>query len=177
MRALSAAAAVDVMKRSGFAVEVERMLKMKVNSPLAATVGAILLLKGNRLDLMHDWTRNLANWFPALADGVVLWTEQCRRKAGGSLDAGQIGWFVDTLSGRSLPFTTDCFGLAVDILRDIKRGRLAADKATLEQADILDRRFDAAMPYFRDAGLFCPAISVATPPGLANGSAHQKLPR
>jgi hypothetical protein len=39
----------------------ERMVYEKLDSPLAATVAALILLRANRLDLLHDWLRNLAN--------------------------------------------------------------------------------------------------------------------
>jgi hypothetical protein len=105
---------------------------------------------------MHDWARNLANWFPAIPDGVVLWTEQCRRMAARTpLDSQLIPWFVRELSRRSLPFTTDGFGLAADLVNDVVRGRLKSDDATRTVARALANRLDAAAPYFRDIGLFC----------------------
>ncbi|MGO8503796.1 caspase family protein [Rhizobium leguminosarum] len=156
MRALSATEAAKQMRRRGFAADVERMLEYKMDSPLAATVGAMILLKANRLDLMHDWTRNLANWFPTLSDGVVLWVEQCRRTAmNGKLDERLLEWFVEEMSTRSLPSTADCFGIAADLLLDIQRGRLRVEKKTSRKAAAIAERFDAVMPYFRETGLFC----------------------
>ncbi|HEY8130078.1 MAG TPA: hypothetical protein VIF39_15430 [Hyphomicrobium sp.] len=77
----------------------EEALRLKLRAPLAATVATVLLLKGNQLDRMHDWARNLANWFPTIPDGVVLWTEQCRRMAAQKpLDPSLIAWFVSELS-------------------------------------------------------------------------------
>jgi hypothetical protein len=134
----------------------EETLMHKVRAPLGAAVAAVLLLKGNQFDRMHDWARNLANWFPTLPDGVVLWTEQCRRMAAGTpLDPELIPWFVRELSRRSLPFTAYGFGLAADLVSDIIRGRLKTDDATCAIARELGNRLDAAAPYFRDIGLFC----------------------
>ena len=116
----------------------------------------MLLLKGNQFDRMHDWARNLANWFPTIPDGVVLWTEQCRCMAARTpLDPELIPWFVGELSRRSLPFTADGFGLAADLVSDIVRGRLKTDDATRTVARALANRLDAAAPYFRYTGLFC----------------------
>lgn len=134
----------------------EDTLRLKVRAPLAAAVATVLLLKGNQFHRMHDWARNLANWFPTIPDGVVLWTEQCRRVAAGSpLHPDLVSWFVRELSQRSLPFTADGFGLASDLVNNIVRGRLEADDATRTVAGALARRLDAAAPYFRDTGLFC----------------------
>ncbi|WP_141103982.1 caspase family protein [Rhizobium sp. R634] len=134
----------------------EEALRLKLRSPLAATVATVLLLKGNQFERMYDWARNLANWFPAMPDSVVLWTEQCRRMtAGRALDPELIPWFVRELSRRSLPFTADGFGLAIDLVSDVVRGRLGTDEATRSAARALANRLEAAALYFRDTGLFC----------------------
>jgi hypothetical protein len=134
----------------------EAALKYKLRAPLGAMVASVLLLKGNQFELMHDWARNVGNWFPAIPDGVVVWTEQCRRMATGRpLPPDLIPWFVNKLSGRSLPFTADGFGIACDLVTDIVRGRLQTDDATRATAQALAARIDAAAPYFRETGLFC----------------------
>jgi hypothetical protein len=86
------------------------------------------------------------------------------------------------LSRRSLPFTADGFGLAIDLLSDILRGRLATDEATRAAARALADRLDAAAPYFRDTGLFCtfagfpaewdPALTLG-PPALGSIANHE----
>ena len=43
-----------------------------MSDPFAATLGAYLLLRLRRFDLLHDWTRNLADRFPQIADGSVI---------------------------------------------------------------------------------------------------------
>lgn len=50
----------------------QELLREKVEDPFGAAVGAYLLLRIRRYDLMHDWTANLANWYPQLADGAVI---------------------------------------------------------------------------------------------------------
>jgi hypothetical protein len=57
--------------------ESERALADKVDSPLGAAVAALVLLKANHFELMHDWARNVENWFPWIPDSVIVWTEQC----------------------------------------------------------------------------------------------------
>jgi hypothetical protein len=163
MRARDPLAAAQRVIVSGTATELgsafkdgEKALAEKLGAPLAAAVAGVLLLKGNRFDLMHDWARNVGNWFPTIPDGVVVWTEQCRRIAAGQpLPPDLLPWFVHELSHRSLPFTADGFGLAADLVTDIVRGRLRTDAATRDAARALGARIDAALPYFRDTGLFC----------------------
>lgn len=47
-----------------------------MENPYAATVGAYLLLRLERFDLMRDWAHNLATGFPFLSDGCVIWAWQ-----------------------------------------------------------------------------------------------------
>jgi hypothetical protein len=161
-RAVGASDAAKLISKARVLAQMEEIsrrgkeaLAEKFASPVGATAGAVLLLKANRLDLMHDWTRNLANWFPWLPDGVVFWTEQCHREGHGSFRDDVIPWFVRELSARSLPFTCDGLGLAANLLSDIERERIAADPLTRSAAAHVKERVDAAMFYFRDDGLFC----------------------
>ncbi|MGQ0682032.1 caspase family protein [Bradyrhizobium sp.] len=134
----------------------ELVLSQKSLSPMGAAVASVLLLKGNRFSMMHDWTRNVANWFKWIPDGIVLWTEQCRRMARGApLERDLIPWFVRELSQRSLPFTADAMGFAANITDDILQGRIKTDAATRQTAERLAARIDAVTPYFRDDGMFC----------------------
>ncbi len=59
-----------------WAESAERMLMAKMADPWAATVGAYLLFRLGRFDLMHDWARNLANGFTEIPDGCILWAMQ-----------------------------------------------------------------------------------------------------
>lgn len=128
----------------------------KLRSPLAATTALVLLLKSNQFERMHDWARNLANWFPSMPDGVVIWTEQCRRMARGKPPSPDLlTWFVQELSRRGLPFTSDGFDIATDLLKNIVRGRWPVDEATRRTADSLSKRLRRVSPYFRDTGFFC----------------------
>lgn len=134
----------------------ELVLSKKSLSPMGAAVASVLLLKGNQLGAMGDWTRNVANWFTWIPDGVVLWTEQSRRMARGkALAPSLIPWFVREMSRRSLPFTADAMGFAADIVDDVRQGRIRTDGATQQAAAGLGKRIDVAMPYFRDDGMFC----------------------
>jgi hypothetical protein len=55
-----------------WAGKAEDLLKDKMEDPFAAAIGAYLLLRMRRIDLLHDWTRHLMNSFPKIPDGVVI---------------------------------------------------------------------------------------------------------
>ncbi|HKH44902.1 MAG TPA: hypothetical protein VKM72_09605 [Thermoanaerobaculia bacterium] len=55
-----------------WAEHAEDLLEAKMGDPFAATIGAYLLLRLRRFDLMHDWTRNLADRFSDIVDGAVI---------------------------------------------------------------------------------------------------------
>jgi hypothetical protein len=89
----------------------ERLLFDKCESPLAATVAALLLLRSRRLDLMHDWLGNLANWFPDRPDGWVIWVEHLlRTKRDEGLDLAIDGFL--NLEHLPLPLTAEALGHA-----------------------------------------------------------------
>lgn len=52
--------------------EAEQMLHDKVADPIAAIVAGYFLLRAGRIDRLHEWTSNLANWFPWIPDGAVI---------------------------------------------------------------------------------------------------------
>ena len=56
--------------------EAQDMLMSKMADPYAAAVGGYLLLKLKRFDKMRDWARNLAEYFPFLSDGSIIWATQ-----------------------------------------------------------------------------------------------------
>lgn len=63
----------------------EMTLREKRRSPVAAAIAASTLLRSNHLSELHDWPRNLANWFEWLPDGNVLWAETLIRRKNGAL--------------------------------------------------------------------------------------------
>ncbi|HSJ94390.1 MAG TPA: hypothetical protein VK896_10185 [Gaiellaceae bacterium] len=52
--------------------DAELLLQAKMADPFGAAVGGYALLRLGRLDALHDWSLNLANWFPWLPDGAVI---------------------------------------------------------------------------------------------------------
>jgi len=54
------------------AVSAETLLASKEANPLAATIGALALLRLRESERLHNWPYNLAEWFPWLPDGAMI---------------------------------------------------------------------------------------------------------
>jgi Caspase domain len=78
-------AAAD-LARAGKAADrlrvLERALRRKEGSPVAAAIGAALLLRAGAIKRLADWPKNLSDWFPWLPDGPILWAETLLRRTG-----------------------------------------------------------------------------------------------
>lgn len=53
-------------------VDAEELLSEKMGNPIEAALGGYALLRLGDLELLHNWPRNLANWFNWLPDGAVI---------------------------------------------------------------------------------------------------------
>lgn len=107
----------DLRAASGMTTWAERahhMLQDKVSDSNAATVGAYLLLRLRRFDLLRDWARNLANWFPSLADGCVIWAWQIVHRGGDTEEAAE---YLEEAARRPLPVYTTGLRLLLDGLQ------------------------------------------------------------
>jgi Caspase domain len=126
----------------------EDILRDKRDSPLGATVAALLLSRVGRDDLLHDWVRNLTQWFPSRPDPCVVLMEQQLRfmPAGARMDLAPL--FM--LESRGLPHTAEALSLAArhaDDLRDL----VAEDDH--ERLAALRKRLRSAIAVFRPGGL------------------------
>lgn len=84
-----------------WADQAEQNLQSKVRDPFAAAVGAYLLLRLERYDSMRTWAKNLADWFPDISDGCVIWALQALQQLDDDaqareylLKAAERGWPV-----------------------------------------------------------------------------------
>jgi hypothetical protein len=93
-------------------------LSEKEESPLAATVAALLLLRARRPALLHNWPRNLAKWFPDRPDGCVVWAEQLFQTEKDKKLSEAIIWLLE-LERRGLPHTAEALGLASRQVKDL----------------------------------------------------------
>ena len=128
----------------------EQMVRSKLDSPLAATIAALILLRAHRLDLLHDWPRNLANWIQALPDGPVIWAEQVLRE---QADAAQAVEYLVLILERGLPYTSETFSYAVSLSDRLQSGAID-DQALQEQLIQVQNKLQKALIFFRPGGLF-----------------------
>lgn len=95
------------------ALQGEYLLREKAADPLAATAGAVALLRMNELDRLHNWTANLADWFPWLPDGTAVRAEHLAL-AGNHDEA--VG-LLRGLRAKGLPVLSAVLGFATDRIR------------------------------------------------------------
>jgi len=93
----------------------QNLLYTKMEDPYAAAVGGYLLLKLQRFDLMRDWARNLADRFPFLPDGCVIWASQMIHQEPSK--EADIKKYILAAVGRGLPVYTDGLRLLIEGLR------------------------------------------------------------
>ncbi len=131
--------------------QLRMLVQQKMESPLAAVVAALILVRANQQELLRDWLRNLAVRFPALPDGAVLWAEQLMRNPFPS--GGEAATYLATLADRALPFTSEGFGYASQLAERILRSTplTAPLRAAIQK---LQGRIMSAMSYFQPGGLF-----------------------
>jgi hypothetical protein len=92
----------------------EQLLFSKMDDPFAAALGAYLLLRLRRFDLMRTWARNLANGWPTLADGSVIWAWQQIHQRGSE---PEIRDYLMRAANAGLPVFTEGLKLLNDGLR------------------------------------------------------------
>jgi hypothetical protein len=93
--------------------EAESLLQGKVADPIGAAIGGYTLLRLNELDRTHNWTENLAAWFPWLPDGAVIAGEKEARRG---QHRQALDYFFQART-RGLPLFTDGFSILVSRLR------------------------------------------------------------
>jgi hypothetical protein len=142
-------------------LRLEERLRDKIDSPLAAVVAGTVLLRLRRHDLLHGWLRNLANWFPDIPDGPVLWAEQMLQTDGRAIENRTLLEFVLQLRTRGLPYTSEALGYADQQVRRL----LQATTPTPPERDELETlrdRIDRALRYFQSGGLFAVFLGSST---------------
>ena len=112
---------LEMARRIGDALidDAERLLEEKVGDPSAAAVGGYYLLRARRLDLLHDWSRNLANLFQWLPDGAVIHAWHLLRQE--KPDIGQARARLLEAERRGLPLYTQGLRLLFDGLDLLSR--------------------------------------------------------
>jgi hypothetical protein len=142
--------AVNAFERSGL----EQMVRENLDSPLAVTTSALILLRANRLDLLHYWVRHLANGFEQWPDGSVLWAEQWTRQAADASHVSEAADYLLDLLQRGLPHTSETLGYAARRVTILNRPRAPLSEDMAASLDRLNKHLQEALVYFRPGGLF-----------------------
>ncbi len=148
--------------------QLQQMVEQKISSPLAATVSALVLLRANQQDRLHDWLRNLANWFPELPDGAVLWAVHClrSRQADRAAAVQESTEYLLRLRKSPLPFTGEALSYAATTCEQLLQER-ELPPHTIRELKELQQRLATALRWFNPGALFCSYI----------GFAEQQIPR
>jgi hypothetical protein len=164
--ALEAADSIDM-------VVLEQALKLKLESPLAATIAGIILLRAGRYDLLHDWLENLAQWFPDHSDGPVLRAEQLLRQQRTGASPLRAAYWLSQLVNRRLPQTAETMSfLVVQLETLLRRSDLGDIQKALEQ---VRGGMTEALRYLRSGGLFVTYAGQTITPDVARFS-QQAVP-
>lgn len=94
------------------AMSAEALLYEKRANPLAAAAGAYVLLRAGELKRLHNWTTNLCEWFPWLADGAAICGEHLAREGKHEEALARLM----QLGNRGVPTFSDGLGYAVSRL-------------------------------------------------------------
>lgn len=154
----------------------------KVNGQTAAVAGMLLLARAGRIGDVHDWTRNLMQWFPEIPDGAVLWAESLRS----AIDHGHPAPFGVTapieemasallrLGQQGMPFFADSLEFAKRlvryVLRQLKDGEVRSSLLVIQRR--LEQLFQTAMP----SGHFIALAGLPRPAWLDAGSGTLSVP-
>lgn len=112
----------------------ERLLRQKLDDPIAAAIGAYSLLRFGRLDALHDWTENLKNWFRWLPDGAAVRGEHLAR-------LGRHGEALETFVGLpGLPVFSDGVAFVWERVRLYGRLEKEFPADLIEKAKALQQR-------------------------------------
>jgi hypothetical protein len=145
--------------RDSEARELRRVIEKKIDSPLGATVAALVLLRANRLDrLPLAWLRNLANWFVELPDGPILYAERRLRekqknKKDRSIAFKEAADILLLMTDRGIPRTSEAFEYGMGLARRLK-DREELGLGVREKLHELERRLGNAFAVYRTGGLF-----------------------
>jgi hypothetical protein len=97
-----------------WAAQARELLQEKRRNPFSAAAGAYLLLRLRDFDRMKDWARNLANWFPYISDGSIIWATQLILQR---QNESELRDYLQSALARPLPVFTEGLRLLRDGLR------------------------------------------------------------
>ncbi len=141
----------------------EHVLQEKRATTLGATIAGAILLRLGSFEFLHDWLRNLSEWFPSIPDGPVLWMEHLQRDPkwrdvkvlaealeGRSLEEELVRQLT-RVAERGLPYSVESFSFLASLLERFKRAPVAGMPSELVPE--LSAQVDRALRYFRSDGV------------------------
>jgi hypothetical protein len=131
-------------------------VRSKMESPLAATIASLILFRANRFDLLHNWVRNLANWFPERPDGAVLWAEQVMRQEEDRDKAiAEAAEYITRLLDHGFPQTSEGMAYAASLIDRLMKSIDRVPQELQLRLERLHGNMENTLIYFRPGGLFC----------------------
>jgi hypothetical protein len=146
------------------ATQAERLLEEKMADPYGAALGGYALLRLHELGRLHDWSTNLANLFPWLADGAIVAGEKA------ALEGDQVtaaSWMGEA-ARRGLPAFVDGFSMLASRLREYGTPKAPPPGVSTTLAKELAEHADRLLPLttkvdFSRITLAFPAADLAEP--------------
>lgn len=148
---------MDLRETLGIALQ---LATPQVESPLAALVAALVLIRTQQGARRKEWLRDLATGYPELPDAAVFAIEQDRRD--GAWEAAPEEWAAELLwlEERILPVTNYGLRLAADQVSEALERFGAVPEEDLSEGDLLwrlkrqDERLRGALRQLHGRGLF-----------------------
>jgi hypothetical protein len=146
------------------ATQAEKLLEEKMADPYGAALGGYALLRLHELGRLHDWSTNLANFFPWLADGAIVAGEKA------ALEGDQVtaaSWMGEA-ARRGLPAFVDGFSMLASRLREYGTPKAPPPGVSMTLAKELAQHADRLLPLttkvdFSRISLAFPAADLADP--------------
>jgi hypothetical protein len=117
----------------------EGMLFYKVTNPYAAAAGGYILLRTADWQRLHEWPRNLADWFEWLPDGAVIRAWQLLRQRPSAKSRDEARAYLLKAAGRGVPVFAEGLRLLVDGLTLYRNQARQTGGADAEVESALDR--------------------------------------
>ena len=165
--------AIAAARRIGDEVikEAVALMEDKRENPFAAAIGGYFLLSARRVE-RWTWMKNLADWFPMIPDGPVIYGVSCLRDE--SADNAEGRHYLLQAVSRGIPTYTVGLRLLFDALRGLaqegKDGEVEAALARVRQiaayADWTSQTTTFSFPQQSDQ--FPVTLGDASPPDMKN---------
>ena len=135
-----------LQEAAGLSADAEQLLQSKMADPFGAALGGYALIRLGRLDRLHHWPRNLADWFPWLPDGAVIAGEESALEGDHATAIAQ----VCEAGRRGLPVFSAGLSLLASRLREYSAApadAFGANGDRVAEAGELLRRILNVMPF------------------------------